>query len=104
MNISSDIGGIDLELIEKKSISGKVILPEGTAPKGGIKIEVYAEDAGDTWVTIPEGQSYAEYTMKVLPSLQGSGYKVKYVVFVGLWPCRIRLLQQKRYGQKQQAG
>jgi len=80
MNISSDIGGIDLELIEKKSISGKVILPEGTAPKGGIKIEVYAEDAGDTWVTIPEGQSYAEYTMKVLPSLQGSGYKVKYVV------------------------
>ncbi|RXE59077.1 Ig-like domain-containing protein [Acetivibrio mesophilus] len=80
MNVSNDISGIDLSLIAKKSISGTVSLPEGTAPKGGIKVEIYAEDAGDTWVTIPEGKSSAEYTMKVLPNLQGSGYKIKYVV------------------------
>lgn len=80
MDVSTDIDGVDLSLIVKKTISGKVYLPEGTAPKGGIKVEIYAEDAGDTWVTIPEGESSAEYTMKVLPNLQGGGYKIKYVV------------------------
>lgn len=80
LDITDDIDGIDLTLLEKKSISGTVSLPEGKAPKGGIKVEIYAEDAGDTWVTIPEGESSAQYSMKVVPSVDGKGYKVRYVV------------------------
>jgi len=80
LDVSDNIDGIDLTLIEKKSISGTVSLPEGKAPRGGIKVEIYAEDAGDTWVTIPEGESSAQYSMKVVPNIEGKGYKVRYVV------------------------
>jgi len=37
MNISSDIGGIDLELIEKKSISGKVFFLKEQLQKEELK-------------------------------------------------------------------
>lgn len=80
VDISSDLSSIDMELIVKKSISGIVSLPNGGASAGGIKVEIYAEGAGDTWVTIPEGENFVPYTMKVIPNLEGKGYTVKYIV------------------------
>ncbi len=80
INIGSEnISEIDLTLLTKKTISGTVSLPGGNmAPSGGLKVEIYAEDAGDAWVTIPSGENSIEYAMKVLPNIEGKGYKVNY--------------------------
>lgn len=69
---------INITLLNKKSINGTISLPYGTAPKGGMKVEIYAENAGDTWITIPEGSNSAPYSLEVEPNVDGIGYKVNY--------------------------
>jgi len=39
---NEDLNDIDLELIEKRTISGILSMPSGTAPKGGISFEITA--------------------------------------------------------------
>ncbi len=75
----ADQDNIDLQLRQGNAISGTVRLPSGTAPKGGIEVEIFVNDDKDNdnykddingiiRVTIPEDQSSAEYTIIVAPS------------------------------------
>ncbi len=76
---SEDKKDVNLSLIMKKTISGSISLPDNTvAPSGGIKANIFAEDAGGTLVTIPEGAGSAPYSMRVSPNTEGIGYKVNY--------------------------
>jgi uncharacterized protein YjdB len=70
--------GVNLTLIRKKEISGTLSLTKGTAPYGGLSINLYADngkDNGSTNIVIPEGISSVPYTVYVP---EGSGYKVRY--------------------------
>jgi len=53
----------------KRIVSGKVSLPKGVAPEGGIKVEVIVAlnntKIESTTITIPEGESEATYSMYV---------------------------------------
>jgi len=56
--IDEDRKDINLNLIAKKKITGTVSLPEGTAPKDGVTVTVwatYGSDKDSQTVTIPEG-------------------------------------------------
>jgi len=44
VDVSSTDATVDLVLIPKSSINGSVILPEGVAPKGGLKVTVTASN------------------------------------------------------------
>jgi len=70
--------GINLTLIRKKEISGTVSLTKGTAPYGGLNINLYADngkDSGTTNIVIPAGISSVPYTIYVA---EGENYKVRY--------------------------
>jgi hypothetical protein len=74
-----DQENIDLQLRQGNAISGTIRLPSGTAPEGGIEVEIHVNDDkdndnykddmnGSIRVIIPEDQSSAEYTIIVAPS------------------------------------
>jgi len=68
--IDEDRKDINLNLIAKKKITGTVSLPEGTAPKDGVTVTVwatYGSDKDSQTVTIPEGASSVEYVLYVEP-------------------------------------
>ncbi len=70
--------GVNLTLIRKKEISGTISLTKGTAPYGGLNINLYADnskDNGTTNIVIPEGISSVPYTVYVP---EGTNYKVRY--------------------------
>lgn len=78
-DLSNNKSDVDLSLIMKKTISGTIYLPENcVAPSKGININIYAESAGLTSVTIPEGANSVPYSLKVSPNVEGMGYKVNY--------------------------
>jgi len=65
---NEDLNDIDLELIEKRTISGILSMPSGTAPKGGISFEITAYNSSTeakVTVTIPEGESSVPYSINV---------------------------------------
>jgi len=64
--------------LQRKKITGTVSLPEGTAPKDGVTVTVwatYGSDKDSQTVTIPEGASSVEYVLYVP---DGSGYTLYY--------------------------
>jgi len=66
------------------TISGTIRIPQGTAPAGGIEVVVTATDESGNMasekVTIPEGESSADYYLNVPPNAPDSGYRVRYSV------------------------
>jgi len=94
---NGDAEGINFDLAARNVISGIVSLPgDDVAPAGGIEVRIYAEnDNGtpgyydddfsfNTAVTIPEGQSSAEYSIRIpVPTDTAiTEYKIRYVVDV----------------------
>jgi hypothetical protein len=64
--VDNDVTGIDMTLITGKTVSGRVSLPDGdVAPYGGLHIGVTNNAGGWTNVTIPAGQTGADYSMVV---------------------------------------
>jgi len=81
--------GIDVTLIPGKNITGTVSLQYGTAPYGGLSVEIETiENFGttdkpliysDSYIsTILEGQSSAEFVLTVPDNPEGSGYTILY--------------------------
>lgn len=78
---SSDKSGLDLTVLKKKVIEGKIKLEGNGAPKGGLNLNVYAvcgSDSVSSSISVPEGSSSAAYSLKVPPNKPGTGYKVNY--------------------------
>jgi hypothetical protein len=74
--------GIDLTLLPANTINGTVFLPldDATAPAGGLDIKVrtsYGADYDIHDITIPEGQSSAPYSLKVIDN-PGSRWNIYY--------------------------
>ncbi|MDP4181267.1 MAG: S8 family serine peptidase [Bacillota bacterium] len=86
---SNNASGIDLNLLTKKIISGKIILPNGnTAPKGGIEVNLrlnLQEEAYKNPIykpsclyektfVIPENQSFIQYNFTVIENNRKNRY------------------------------
>jgi len=73
----TDLTDIDISLIQDMTISGTIRIPQGTAPAGGIEVVVTATDESGNMasekVTIPEGESSADYYLNVPPNAPDSG-------------------------------
>lgn len=79
----SDLSCIDLELLQCKIISGNISLPnDEVAPAGGIELRIIAsEDAySDEILTINEGESSTDYSIKVPDTEETSYYYVYYSI------------------------
>jgi len=62
--------GINLVLLLKKTISGKVVLSNGVAPEGGYTVKVKAsgsKGSAEQTVVIPKGEKSADYILFVNP-------------------------------------
>ncbi|HEY9061252.1 MAG TPA: S-layer homology domain-containing protein [Pseudobacteroides sp.] len=75
--MEDDISDINMEIIEKKTISGKISLPDDVAPSGPVTVKIYAGKTSVT-VSIPKGNRDATYSIKVPPNKPQSGYLVYY--------------------------
>ncbi|MCX7922660.1 MAG: carboxypeptidase regulatory-like domain-containing protein [Clostridia bacterium] len=86
----SSVSGINLNLLACKSISGTLSLPgSDVAPQGGLEVNIGAYNDNGTpqdhyddyyvgrWVTIPEGASTVNYTLRLPLGIAGS-YAINY--------------------------
>ncbi len=79
---TQDISNIDLTMIKTQEIRGRISLPTGNAPAGGMDVYIYAqnEDGGDVYgnVHIDEGASGADYILNVVPGSYIVHYSANY--------------------------
>lgn len=89
--VDQNITGISFSMIPGRAITGTITLPNSdTAPTGGLQMNISArsdngtkEDWSDdystmSWVTIPEGDRSALYTVTVPFDISSAEYKVNY--------------------------
>jgi len=92
--------GINLVLLLKKTISGKVVLSNGVAPEGGYTVKVKAsgsKGSAEQTVVIPKGEKSADYILFVNP---GDKYRVWYETSKNIIR-KSYVLQFRRNGKRQ---
>ncbi|MDP4181577.1 MAG: hypothetical protein Q8942_10830, partial [Bacillota bacterium] len=78
-----DIYGINMAIIEKKSISGNISLPDNYTSSGPVSVQIYASSAGNSYSTrvdIPKDKKQGDYIIKLPPNKPSSGYLVYYTL------------------------
>ncbi|KNY29199.1 S-layer domain-containing protein [Pseudobacteroides cellulosolvens ATCC 35603 = DSM 2933] len=85
LTIGSNLGNINMELLAKRKISGKVSLPDGkAAPSGGVEVKItagYKEKQYYTgYVTIAEGQKSSDFELTAYLNDSDNKYILQYTL------------------------
>lgn len=83
LTVGSNLEGKDLELLVKRTISGKISLPDGkTAPRGGIEIKVVAgyknNEYYTDYITIEEGKTSSNFEVAAYANDSNNKYILHY--------------------------